>query len=319
MPGLIRRQCILLLFIGCDLACANAQEYSFSNSTTNAINEAVQVSHPLFLDVAFSPDNKKIVFINYVSGYEQLFVSSVDFRGARQLTFEDVNHEDPAWSPDGKWIAFVKVSADSEVIFRMDTLGKNYSQVSPNGMKTIHPGWSPDSQTILFCSDDDLAPPKKNESNIYSKNIKTNELKTIISGGTNTFPVLSPDGKTLAFRKMVGEKNSEIFLADSDGRNERNITNHPAFDGWPCWSPDGNWIAFASNRNSNYEETPRNTYQIFVMDKNGNHIILIANTTGRGTAPKWSLDGRYIYMTNCVKSGSATDCNIYSIEVDKHS
>ena len=153
--------------------------------------------------------------------------------------------------------------------------------------------------------------------NIYSRNIITNELKTIISGGTNTFPVLSPDGKTLAFRKMIGEKNSEVFLADSDGRNEHNLTNHLAFDGWPSWSPDGNWIAFASNRNSNYEETPRNTYQIFVMDKNGNNISLIANTTGRGTAPKWSPDGRYIYMTNCAKSGSGTDCNIFSINVIK--
>ncbi len=289
----------------------------FQTLLQNASREAVQVSHPFFLDLTISPDSKRIIYINFISGYEQLFISNADFSKAKQITFDLYNHEDPSWSHDGKWIAFVKVIGDTEVIYRMDTLAKNYSQVSPAGMKTIHPSWSPDSKCILFCSDDDLAPPKKNESAIYSKNIITNELKLLIHGGTNTFPVLSPDGKTLAFRKMVGEKNSEIFLADSDGQHERNITNHPAFDGWPCWSPDGNYIAFASNRNSNYEATSRNTYQIFVMDKNGNNISLIANTTGRATAPKWSPDGKFIYMTNCTKSGSGTECNIYSISVSK--
>ncbi|PYL40052.1 MAG: hypothetical protein DMF34_02410, partial [Verrucomicrobia bacterium] len=41
-------------------------------------------------------------------------------------------------------------------------------------------------------------------------------------------------------------------------RELHNLTNHPAFDGWPSWSPDGTKIAFGSNRNSNY--------QIFIMN-----------------------------------------------------
>lgn len=312
----IKARMFFLLLFGNIIAHAQTErQYYFSNSTVNPSGKAIQVSHPLFLDITLSPGDKKIVFINFVSGFEQLFMSNSNFSGAKQLTFDSVNHEDPAWSPDGKWIAFVKSGDESEIIFLMDTSGKIHRQISPDGMKTIHPSWSPDSQTILFCSDDDLAPPKKNESVIYSRNIITNELKTIITGGTNTFPVMSPDGKKIAFRRMIGEKNSEIFIANSDGSTQHNITNHPAFDGWPCWSPDGKWIAFASNRNSNYQETPRNTYQIFVMDSTGNHISLIANTSGRATSPKWSADGKYIYMTNCTKVDAGFDCNIYSIDV----
>src|SRR4051812_36311597 len=169
MRSKIKLHTTFLILVNYSIANAQTErEYNFSNSQVNPSGKAIQVSHPLFLDVTLSPDNKKIVYISFVSGYEQLFMSSIDFKGSKQLTFDPVNHEDPAWSPDGKWIAFVKTNDQTEVIFFMDTSGKKYKQVSPAGMKTIHPSWSPDSKSILFCSDDDLAPPKKNESVIYS-------------------------------------------------------------------------------------------------------------------------------------------------------
>ena len=85
----------------------------------------------------------------------------------------------------------------------------------------------------------DLKPPKKNDSEIYSIDIATRKVTTLIAGGVNTYPVWSPDGKKLVFRRMIGETNSEVFVANADGSDARNLTNDPAFDGWPAWSPDG--------------------------------------------------------------------------------
>lgn len=119
---------------------------------------------------------------------------------------------------------------------------------------------------------------------------------------------MSPDGRTIAYRKIIGEMNSEVFIADADGANPKNLTNHWSFDGWPAWSPDGRTIAFAGNRNA--------AYQIFLMDPDGGNVRLLANTDGRGTAPKWSADGKAVYFTVCQQRDFGRACEIMSAAVE---
>ena len=45
-------------------------------------------------------------------------------------------------------------------------------------------------------------------------------------------------------RRMLPGSNSEVFVANADGSDARNLSNSPAFDGWPAWSPDDRQIAF---------------------------------------------------------------------------
>jgi TolB protein len=98
-----------------------------------------------------------------------------------------------------------------------------------------------------------------------------------------------------------------VFVANSDGSVAGKLTKHHAFDDLPAWSPDGSRIAFASNRNS--------SYQIFVMQRDGSDVRLVANTEGRATAPKWSPDGKTIYFTICSKAGLGSDCEIFGAKL----
>jgi TolB protein len=261
-----------------------------------------QLTHSQNMDASPSPDGKRLVYIDVVGGKEQLFVMNVDGSTPIQITFGDSDHEDPAWSRDGGKIAFTNITKAEERIYVINRDGSGAKPVSPGGIRAIHPEWSADSTKIIYCTDDDLRPPKKNDSEIDVADLATGKIATVISGGVNTYPAWSPDMKHIAFRRMLGEMNSEVFVADADGKNARNLTNNPAFDGWPAWSPDGKLIAFASNRNARY--------QIFVMKADGTDVHLVANTEGRATAPQWSPDGRTIYFTNCVAKDYGFDCEV---------
>lgn len=273
-----------------------------TSAQSRPLGLAYQLTYSFTVDNAPSPDGRRLVYIRLLEGYEQLFVMNADGSGEVQLTRDAAHHEDPAWSPDGGTIAFVLIRDGTKTIVTIRPDGTGAKAVSPPGQRAIHPSWTPDGRRILYCTDDDLRPPVKNESEIYAVDVATGEVSSLISGGVNTFPVMSPDGSRIAFRRMVGETNSEVFVADADGSNPRNLTNHPAFEGWPAWSPDGARIAFAGNRNA--------AYQIFVMNADGSNVQLVANTEGRATTPRWSPDGSKIYFTNCTHVDYGRTCEV---------
>ena len=85
--------------------------------------------------------------------------------------------------------------------------------------------------------------------------------------------------------------NFEIYVMDADGGNQDNLTNHPAYDRLPDWSPDGTKIAFASRRNGD-------VYQIYVMDADGKNPIRLTDGPRRKEDPDWSPDGQQIAFTS---------------------
>ena len=81
--------------------------------------------------------------------------------------------------------------------------------------------------------------------------------------------------------------NTEIYVMDADGGNQENLTNHPAHDGEPDWSPDGTKIAFVSGRDGSPS-------QIHVMDADGKNPIRLTDGPGEKRHPDWSPDGQKI-------------------------
>ena len=273
----------------------------------SAVTLAYQLTHIDMGEPFPSPGGKKLVFEITLGGFQQLFIMNPDGSGQTQITHDAANHDTPSWSPDGHKIAYVSDKTGHAVIYMMNPDGTGEERLTDNQHEYIHPNWSPNGAKVIYCSDDDLQPPKKNASDIFSLDIGTREVKTLITRGINTYPSWSPDGRKIAFRRMIGDMNSEVFVANSDGSDANNLTSHPAFDGWPAWSPDGTKIVFSSNRNANY--------QIFTMNADGTGVQLLANTEGRATEPRWSPDGKNIYFTNCKKVDWAVDCHAYAATV----
>ena len=64
---------------------------------------------------------------------------------------------------------------------------------------------------------------------------------------------VSPDGRWMSWQTNANGRDDEIYIAEIDGSNPRNLTNAPGEDGHPWFSRDGKWIVFESNRSGNWE------------------------------------------------------------------
>jgi Tol biopolymer transport system component len=85
-------------------------------------------------------------------------------------------------------------------------------------------------------------------------------------------------------RKSDG--NTDIYVMDSDGLHQKQLTTGPAQDEDPEWSPDRRHIAFHTRRDGNLE--------IYVMNADGSAQTRLTNNPAPDTNPTWSPDGQRI-------------------------
>ena len=100
-------------------------------------------------------------------------------------------------------------------------------------------------------------------------------------------PGLKANGKIAFVSDRDG--NNEIYVMESDGSNQTRLTNNPADDTQPAWSPDGARIAFVSQRDGNYE--------IYAMSADGSNQTRLTNNSEFDLSPDWSPDGGKIVFT----------------------
>jgi Tol biopolymer transport system component len=209
-------------------------------STEFGAEEGVEASMP-----AISPDGTEIVFSGYdvVLGEHGIYVMDAKDRDGdgngdnlKRLTEGNwLNVYSPTWSPDGKKIAFTSDREDGDDHQESDIYVMNADGSNPTNL-TNRPGEGPDS-------------------------------------ASEDYPDFSPDGEKIAFattrhfqEDVALSEPSEIHVMNSDGSNERRLTNNGGYA--PSFSPDGTKIAFA---NRTYLFNPFSSYRMssYKPDENG--------------------------------------------------
>jgi Tol biopolymer transport system component len=209
-------------------------------------------AHPVW-----SPDGTMIAFSRVLDdpgafrgAQSDIFTMRADGTEERNLTNTTEYESFPVWSPDGSRIAFdLQIGfcfagfCDPEFddLFAMSSDGTGRTRLTnQNGLDEVFPEWSPDGSKIVFA-----------DRGLYAVQVDGSGVSQL-TDGPDAAPSWSPDGSKIAFESRRDEFgincglacNTNIYVANADGSGVTRLTDHPARDEWPAWSPDGTKIAF---------------------------------------------------------------------------
>lgn len=219
----------------------------------------------------FSPDGSEIAFCSDRGGKSQksgwnIWVLNLKSRESRQITNETFRLlNGPAWSPNGKYIVARKHftsrrSMGAGEIWMYPSAGADAGAMAglqltkrPNDQKDVNePAYSTDGRYVFYSQDatpgDTFEYDKDSNNQIYvvkRLDLAKGETETLISGpGGACRPVPSPDGRSLAFVRRVGEKTG-LHVYDLDSGAVRLVSDRLERDMQEAWAVHGVYPGFA--------------------------------------------------------------------------
>jgi len=116
-------------------------------------------------------------------------------------------------------------------------------------------------------------------------------LRLTASEGTSVLPRWVPNGTTMAFMlRPSGSQSNDIYRIEADGSGQRALADDPREDNWPVWSPDGQWVAFFSNRTGNND--------VFVVPAAGGAAVNVSNNPAEDDYPTWAADSYHLVFSS---------------------
>ena len=209
-----------------------------------------------------------------------VFLMSWDGASVKRISVVD-STDTPCWMPDGRSVLYVAHTRSESAFHLVSTSGEKLLSVPvPSPIVTVGGvSISPDGTEVAFAGG---TAESEGTFDIYGMKLETEkpEWRRIVSDGI--LPFWSPDGRHLAFTSFR-EGNLDVFVADRDGGNLRNLTRHKGYDARGTWSPDGDSLAFETNRFGNIE--------ICIVEVASGEVVRITDHPGEDREPDWSRQG----------------------------
>jgi TolB protein len=169
-------------------------------------------------------------------------------------------------------------------IYVSDFDGHDAQPVTHDNAIVSRPSWMPGRLALYYNS------YKLENPDIFFSDLSTGQRRVVASyGGSNFSPSASPDGSKLT---MILSKDGrpDVYVCNADGSNVKRLTTGIE-DSSPCWSPDGQWICFATKINGR---------RLLAKVPAAGGAVQVIHTAGapNPTEPDWSPDGKWIAFTS---------------------
>jgi len=181
-------------------------------------------------------------------------------------------------------IAFKADAGETGEICIADFDGANKQAITHDNAIVASPAWVPGKLALYYTS------YKLGSPDIFLHNLSTGQRASVTPyPGSNISPAPSPDGSKVA---MILSKSGavDLWVANADGSGLKQLTKTREDDSSPCWSPDGQWICFATKINERRS--------LCKIPASGGAVQRISTGgISNPSEPDWSPDGKWIVFT----------------------
>lgn len=206
-------------------------------------------------------------------------------------------------------------------IFMADLDGKIVKQLTNSKQYDAEATLSPDGKKMIYTS------TKDGDIELYIMDLKTGAEQRI----TNTLGYdggawFSPDGTKLIWRasrpkteteikeykellaeNMVAPTNMEVWVANADGSNAKQVTSYGQANWAPTYMPDSERIIFASN----HEYKRGFPFNLYTINEDGTNLQKVSRDKGFDAFPMFSPNGKKIVFSSNRNNGGTRDTNVF--------